>query len=47
MARVPLPPNGLVISQKLADVLQARLGDAVAVEVMEASGQSSRRRSPD
>lgn len=32
---VPLPPEGLVISQKLAEILEANVGDVVTVEVME------------
>ena len=32
---VPLPASGLVVSQKLAELLHARVGDRVAVEVME------------
>jgi putative ABC transport system permease protein len=31
----PLPLTGLVVSQKLAELLQARVGDVVRVEVME------------
>ncbi len=32
---IPLPPDGLVISSKLADVLGARVGDDLLVEVLE------------
>lgn len=32
---VPLPPDGLLLSQKLADLLQADVGDVIAVEVLE------------
>lgn len=32
---VPLPPDGLVVSAKLAELLQAKIGDVVTVEVME------------
>lgn len=32
---VPLPPEGLVVSSKLAEVLGARVGDHVQVEVLE------------
>ena len=32
---VPLPPEGLVISEKLAQLLDARVGDRLAVEVLE------------
>jgi len=33
--QVPLPPNGIVMSSKLAEVLGANLGDPVQVEVLE------------
>lgn len=33
--RVPLPPEGLVVSAKLAEVLGARVGDEVIVQVLE------------
>lgn len=33
--RVPLPPEGLVVSSKLADVLGARVGDTLHIEVLE------------
>jgi putative ABC transport system permease protein len=32
---VPLPPGGLVLSAKLADILDVRVGDSVIVEVLE------------
>ncbi|MBE7380123.1 MAG: ABC transporter permease [Leptolyngbya sp. SIO1E4] len=34
---VILPPEGVVLSMKLADILQARLGDELIVEVLEGS----------
>ncbi|MCZ7640904.1 MAG: ABC transporter permease [Verrucomicrobia bacterium] len=33
--RIPLPADGLVLSAKLAEVLQARVGDPLVVEVLE------------
>ena len=32
---VPLPPEGLIVSAKLADVLGARVGDEIIVEVLQ------------
>ncbi|MEM9091468.1 MAG: FtsX-like permease family protein [Cyanobacteria bacterium P01_F01_bin.53] len=32
---VALPPQGIVLSKKLADILQVRLGDALTLEVLE------------
>ncbi len=32
---MPLPPDGLVLSRKLAEVLGAKLGDPVVVEVLD------------
>ncbi len=32
---VPLPPDGLLLSSKLAELLEARVGDLITVEVME------------
>jgi putative ABC transport system permease protein len=33
--QIPLPPQGLVVSSKLAEVLDARVGDELVVEVLE------------
>jgi putative ABC transport system permease protein len=33
--RIPVPPEGLIVSSKLAEVLGARLGDQVTVEFLE------------
>jgi putative ABC transport system permease protein len=35
MRKIPLPPKGLIMSAKLAEVLSARVGDEVVVEVLE------------
>jgi putative ABC transport system permease protein len=35
MRKIPLPPKGLIMSAKLAEVLSARVGDQVVVEVLE------------
>jgi putative ABC transport system permease protein len=32
---VPLPPDGVVLSEKLAELLEVKIGDAVTVEVLE------------
>jgi putative ABC transport system permease protein len=32
---VPIPPDGLVLSEKLAEILQVHIGDEVTVEVLE------------
>ena len=34
--RVTLPPDGVMLSSKLAELLHARVGDLMTVEVMEA-----------
>ncbi len=36
-AVIPLPPEGLVLSKKLGELLNARIGDTVTVEVLEGS----------
>ena len=43
---VALPPDGLVLSLKLAEVLGVGLGDPVSVEVLEGSGRRARCPSP-
>jgi putative ABC transport system permease protein len=40
MRQIPLPEQGLVVSAKLAEVLQARIGDAVWVEMLEGKRQA-------
>ncbi len=41
---VPLPPDGLLLSAKLAELLDARVGDLITVEVLE--GERARREVP-
>jgi putative ABC transport system permease protein len=41
LGRVPLPPEGLVLTRRLAEILDARSGDEVAVEVLE--GERAKR----
>ena len=38
--KLPLPANGLIVSAKLAEVLHARVGDEVIVEVLEGKRQT-------
>ena len=40
--QIPLPPDGLVISAKLAEVLGARVGDTLGVEFLEGDRKSTR-----
>ena len=44
--RCALPPDGLVLSQKLAEVLDVAPGDAVTVEVLEGGARCGRCRWP-